>query len=69
MAAPGYVFTICRVAAMLDEDEETLEEIAEEMEPEDGRLRVLDLDDDISITAFTDRGIENLKELLAIHNK
>ncbi len=65
MAAPSYVFTIRRVAMMLEEDEETLEEIAEEMEPEDGRLRVLDLDDDISITAFTDRGIENLKELLA----
>jgi hypothetical protein len=35
------------------------------MEPEDGRLRVLDMDDDVSILAFTEFGVENLKELLA----
>jgi hypothetical protein len=29
MAAPSYVFTIRRVAMMLDEDQELLEEIAE----------------------------------------
>jgi hypothetical protein len=34
------------------------------MEPEDGCLRVLDLDDDVSIVVFTARGIEYLKELL-----
>ena len=28
-------------------------------------LRVLDLDDDISIVVFTAQGIENLRELLA----
>ena len=36
-----------------------------DMEPEDGCLRVLDLDDDVSIVAFTAQGIENLGELLA----
>ena len=65
MAAPSYVFTIRRVARMLNQDEERLHEIAMDMEPEDGCLRVLDLDDDVSIVAFTVQGIENLGELLA----
>ena len=65
MAAPSYIFTIRRVARMLAEDEDRLHEIAMDMEPEDGCLRVLDLDDDVSIEAFTAQGIENLRELLA----
>ena len=65
MAAPSYVFTIRRVARMLNEDEERLHEIAMDMEPEDGCLTVLDLDGDVSIVAFTAQGIENLRELLA----
>ena len=39
------------------------------MEPEDGRLSVLDLDDDASTVAFTRFGIDNLKELLADRKK
>ena len=66
MAAPSYVFTIARVAKMLDEDEALLEDIAlMNMDPEDGRLTIIDLDDDVSTTAFTPFGVENLKELLA----
>jgi len=65
MAAPSYVFTIARVAKMLDEDEAFLEEIALGMEPEDGRLGVRGTDDDSAITAFTPFGIDNLKELVA----
>jgi hypothetical protein len=64
MAAPSYVFTIARVAALLGEPEELLRDIAMDMEPEDGCLSVLDLDD-VSTVAFTPQGIENLKELLA----
>lgn len=63
VAAPSYVFTIGRVAKMLGEDENTIYEIAMDMEPEDGCLTVLDIDD-VSTIAFTDRGVENLKELL-----
>ncbi len=63
MAAPSYVFTIARVARMLGEDENTIYEIALDMEPEDGCLTVLDVDD-VSTVAFTERGVENLKELL-----
>jgi hypothetical protein len=65
MAAISYVFTLRRVAKMLDEDEDILHEIAMDMEPEDGRIYVMDIDDDESIVAFTEFGIENLKETLA----
>ncbi len=40
VTAPSFVFTIARVAKMLDEDEAWLQEIALEMEPEDGCLAV-----------------------------
>ena len=63
MAALSYVFTIGRIAKMLGEDEERLYEIALNMEPEDGCLSVLDVDD-VSTVAFTAEGVENLKELL-----
>ena len=63
MAAPSYVFTIARVAKMLSEDEQKLYEIAINMEPEDGCLSVLDIDDGASTSAFTALGAENLKEL------
>lgn len=63
MAAPSHVFTIARVARMLGENEAWLDEIALELEPEDGRLYVCDLDDDV-VTAFTPFGVDNLKELV-----
>lgn len=47
-----------------EEDEERLSEVALNMEPEDGCLSVLNLDD-VSTVAFTADGVENLKELLA----
>jgi len=65
LAAPTPVFTLAKVAKMLDEDEALLEEIALDMEPEDGRLYICDIDDDIAVTAFTPFGVECLKELLA----
>ena len=54
---------------MLDEDEAWLHEIALEMDPEDGCLAVWGTDDEISITAFTPAGIDNLEELIAIHKE
>jgi hypothetical protein len=54
---------------MLDEDQAWLEEIALELEPEDGRLYVCDLDDDDLVTAFTLFGVENLKELVAEYKR
>lgn len=64
MAAPSYVFTVSRVAKMLGEDENRLYDIALSMEPEDGCLTVLGIDDVCTI-AFTSDGIENLEGLLA----
>ena len=66
LAAPSSVITIARVAKMLGEDEVWLEDVALEMDPEDGRLTVYGIDDE-GTTAFTDFGIENLKELIEIH--
>ena len=68
MAAPSYAFTIARVAEMLGEDEDWLQTIADDMDPEDGCLRVCGTDD-ISITAFTPFGIESLKELMPIYRR
>ncbi|NPD66786.1 hypothetical protein HN018_25485 (plasmid) [Lichenicola cladoniae] len=64
MAAPSYVFTFTRVARVLGEDEDSLKEIAMQMDPEDGRLCVIDLEDDVSTTVLTAFGIENPTHLL-----
>ncbi|BDC45592.1 hypothetical protein [Paraburkholderia terrae] len=71
MAAPRFVYTISYVAKMLGEPENWLDELAStNLDPEDGCLGIFnDLDFPseqlISITAFTDAGIEALKELVA----
>jgi hypothetical protein len=68
VAAPSYVFTISRVAEMLGEDEQWLQTIADDMEPEDGCLTVCGTDD-LSTTAFTPFGIESLKELMPMYRR
>ncbi|WP_377827957.1 hypothetical protein ACFKHW_28130 [Bradyrhizobium lupini] len=60
----SHVFTLSHVAETLGEDEDWLFEVAEEMDTEDGQLWVVGED---GVMAFTDDGIENLKELIAIH--
>jgi hypothetical protein len=66
MAAIASVFTIARVAEMLGEDEDWLQEISIEMMPEDGIIAVYGVGDDY-VPAFTDYGIENLRELVRIY--
>jgi hypothetical protein len=68
MAGISYVFTISRVAEMLGEDEEWLDEISIVLDPEDGRLGVLGLGEE-STTAFTRFGIDNLAELVQIYKQ
>ncbi len=63
MAAIAYVFTLARVAEMLDEDEDFLHAIVIDMEPEDGVIAVHGCGEDYT-PAFTKNGIENLKELI-----
>ena len=62
----SHVFTLGHVAEMLGEDEEWLFEVAEEMDTEDGQLWVVGVGED-GVMAFTDDGIENLKNLIQIH--
>jgi hypothetical protein len=62
----SHVFIFGHVAEMLGEDEEWLFDVAEEMDPEDGQLWVVGVAED-GVMASTDDGIENLKELTAIH--
>jgi hypothetical protein len=62
----SHVFTLGHVADMLEEDEEWLFEVAEGMDTEDGQLWVVGVGED-GVMAFTDHGIETLKELIAIH--
>ena len=64
MAAIAHVFTIGYVAEMLGEDEEWLHELSIDMFPEDGCLHVYTSKDE-AITAFTDEGIECLKQIIA----
>ena len=43
-------------------------DVAIEMEPEDGLIRVLSLGDE-SVMAFTDDGVDSLVELIKIHRE
>jgi hypothetical protein len=62
----SHVFTLSHVAEMLGEDEDWLFEVAEEMDTEDGQLWVVGVGED-GVMAFTDDGIEHLKDLVEIH--
>ena len=66
MAAPSMVFTARFAASRLGVDIEVIEELAEQMEPEDGCLSILDsLDENAaSVTGFTRRGLDYLEDLL-----
>ena len=64
MAAPRAVFTIARVAEMLGKTVDLLDEIAAQLEPEDGCLWIYDIEERATL-GFTMRGIESLKELIA----
>jgi hypothetical protein len=64
LAAISHVFAITYVAELLGEDEDWLHELSIDMFPEDGRLYVCRGKDD-ALTAFTDDGIENLKQIIA----
>ena len=60
------VKTIALVAQELGENEDWIWDIANGMEPEDG-LILVDGPNDEGVMAFSDFGVENLCELIAIH--
>ena len=66
MAAPSMVFTARFAASSFGIDIEVIEELAEQMEPEDGCLSVVDSLDETaeSVTAFTSFGLDYLGDLL-----
>ena len=64
MAAISYVFTIRRAAQILGRDEELLWDLSDQLEPEDGKLWVLDIDG-AEMHAFSEFGIETLREIIA----
>ena len=64
MPAISYVFTITYAAELRGEDEDWLHELSIDMFPEDGRIYVYSGKDD-AVTAFTEDGIENLKQTIA----
>jgi hypothetical protein len=66
MAAPSMVFTARYAADYLGVDIEVVEELATQMQPEDGCLSIIDSLDEAadSITAFTSSGLHCLEELL-----
>jgi len=68
MAAPAYAFTIARAAQILHEDEQLLQDLALDMEPEDGCLWIYGADEQ-EMLAFTDRGLEYLRELIAEYRR
>jgi hypothetical protein len=68
MAAPAFAFTISRAAEILSEDEQLLWDLADEMDPEDGRLWIHGTKDQQTI-AFTPAGMEYLRGLLAEHRR
>jgi hypothetical protein len=61
-----HVTTINRVAAELGENEDCLSDVASEMEIEDGVIWVYGVGEDGTL-AFTDFGIENVKDLVRMH--
>ena len=53
---------------MLGEDEDLLHEVSLGMEPEDGVLWIYGVGDE-EVLAFTDFGIENLRDLIPLYKK
>ena len=66
MAKPRFLFTLERVAEDLGEDVDCLMDIAIELEPEDGCFAVYGPGEQW-LYAFTQDGIENLRDLIRIH--
>ncbi|MBT9471052.1 MAG: hypothetical protein V4514_14575 [Pseudomonadota bacterium] len=62
------VTVIAAVAQELGVDEDLLHDISIGMEPEDGVIRVYGIGED-SITAFTNEGVDELKNLLEAYRR
>jgi hypothetical protein len=63
VAAIDFVYSIRKAAEILGRTENLLWDIADQLEPEDGKLWVDDVDD-VEFIAFTQLGLENLREII-----
>ena len=64
MAAISRVFTIRRAAQILGRDEQLLWDLADQLEAEDGKLWIYDLEQ-VETLAFTSEAIEALREIIS----
>lgn len=64
MAADANIFTIALAAQMLGETEDRVWALADQMDPEDGLVWIHDTDERQTM-AFTSRGLETLRDLIA----
>jgi hypothetical protein len=70
MASISHVFTAARVAKILGVDEDLIWELSDGLDPEDGRLWILDDTEDgpeDGLLGFTEHGIETLRYCLDEH--
>jgi len=63
LAAITRVHTIRMAAQILSRAEDLLWDLSDQLEPEDGKLWIHDVDG-IETMAFTDFGLENLQEII-----
>jgi hypothetical protein len=61
------VRTLALVARDLGEDEHWLADVANEMEPEDGLIWVYSLEHQDGTMAFSEFGVESLRNIIEIH--
>jgi hypothetical protein len=64
MAAISDVHTIQRAAEILGRNEELLWELSDQLEPEEGVIWIIDTDD-CQTLAFTEAGIDALRDIIA----
>ena len=64
MAAVTRVYTIRMAAQILGRAEDLLWDLSDQLEPEDGKLWIHDVDGTETM-AFTDFGLENLQEIIS----
>jgi hypothetical protein len=62
------VMSLARVARDLGESEELLHDLTDQMDTEDGLIWVYGTDED-PVMAFSDDGIESLRDLIAEHRR
>jgi hypothetical protein len=64
-----HVWTVAVVASDFGVDEDLIHDLTLGLEPEDGVIRVYDVDNEDGTLAFTDEGIQEVRLLLDEHHR